>query len=243
MQVIPHTVKQIGNMEIKGIIFDYGGTLDTGGDHWSEVIWCAYGKAGVAVNKAEFREAYVYAERELARTRHILPEHDFGDLLLIKMRLELQWLSGQGLFAPAQVEAKAGEIAGICYHSARTKVEEAVPVLKELSEKYPLVLVSNFYGNVETVLADFGLLKYFRKIVESAVVGVRKPDPKIFSLGVEALGFRPEEVLVVGDSLKKDIIPAESIGCRVAWIKGKGWTPEEDAQTHPSIIPSLAALL
>ena len=66
MQVIPHTVKQIGNMEIKGIIFDYGGTLDTGGDHWSEVIWCAYGKAGVAVNKAEFREAYVYAERELA---------------------------------------------------------------------------------------------------------------------------------------------------------------------------------
>ena len=75
-------------MEIKGIIFDYGGTLDTGGDHWSEVIWCAYGKAGVAVNKAEFREAYVYAERELARTRHILPEHDFGDLLLIKMRLE-----------------------------------------------------------------------------------------------------------------------------------------------------------
>ena len=47
-------------------------------------------RQGVAVNKAEFREAYVYAERELARTRHILPEHDFGDLLLIKMRLELQ---------------------------------------------------------------------------------------------------------------------------------------------------------
>ncbi|MDE7115490.1 MAG: HAD family hydrolase, partial [Muribaculaceae bacterium] len=92
-------------MEIKGIIFDYGGTLDTGGDHWSEVIWSAYGKAGVAVNKAEFREAYVFAERELARTRHILPEHDFGDLLLIKMRLELQWLSEQGLFPSAQVEA------------------------------------------------------------------------------------------------------------------------------------------
>lgn len=93
-------------MEIKGIIFDYGGTLDTGGDHWSEVIWCAYGKAGVAVNKAEFREAYVYAERELARTRHILPEHDFGDLLLIKMRLELQWLSGQGLFPRRRLRRK-----------------------------------------------------------------------------------------------------------------------------------------
>ncbi len=229
-------------MEIKGIIFDYGGTLDTGGDHWSEVIWCAYGKAGVAVNKAEFREAYVYAERELARTRHILPEHDFGDLLLIKMRLELQWLSGQGLFPPAQVQAKAGEIAGICYHSARTKVEEAVPVLKELSEKYPLVLVSNFYGNVETVLKDFGIDTYFKEIIESAVVGVRKPDPKIFSLGVEALGCLPQETVVVGDSFRKDIEPAEKVGCAAVWIKGKGWTEEEDMQTYPNTISDIRQL-
>lgn len=224
---------------IRGIIFDYGGTLDTGGDHWSEVIWRAYQQAGVAVDKAEFREAYVYAERELARTRHILPEHNFGDLLLIKMRLELQWLSEQGLFPPAQVEAKAGEVAGICYHSARAKVEEAAPVLEELSKKYKLVLVSNFYGNVETVLKDFGIARYFPKIIESAVVGVRKPDPKIFSLGVEALGCKPDETVVVGDSYRKDIEPAEKIGCKAIWIKGKGWTDDEDAQTYPDTISNI----
>lgn len=229
--------------DIKGIIFDYGGTLDTGGDHWSEVIWRAYQQADVAVDKAEFREAYVYAERELARTRHILPEHDFGDLLLIKMRLELQWLSEQGLFPPAQVEAKAQEVAHICYESAKSKVSEAIPVLDALSKKYKLVLVSNFYGNVETVLKDFGIAKYFPKIVESAVVGVRKPDPKIFSLGVEALGCKPEEVIVVGDSYRKDIEPAEKIGCQTIWIKGKGWTDEEDAQTHPNTITDIRQLL
>ncbi|MDE6263430.1 MAG: HAD family hydrolase, partial [Muribaculaceae bacterium] len=80
-------------------------------------------------------------------------------------------------------------------------------------------------------------------IIESAVVGVRKPDPAIFRLGVEAFGLPAEEVLVVGDSLKKDILPAESIGCQTAWIKGKGWTADEDAQTHPSQIPSLRSLL
>ncbi len=32
---------------IKGIIFDYGGTIDTGGDHWSEVIWHAYQEEGL----------------------------------------------------------------------------------------------------------------------------------------------------------------------------------------------------
>lgn len=229
-------------MEFKGIIFDYGGTLDTGGDHWSEVIWRAYNQSDVAVDKAEFREAYVYAERELARTRHILPEHNFGDLLLIKMQLELQWLSQQGLFPPAQVDAKAKEIANICYASARAKVQEAVPVLDELSKKYKLVLVSNFYGNIETVLTDFGIKKYFPKIIESAVVGIRKPDPKIFSLGVEALGCKPEETVVVGDSYKKDIVPAESFGCKTVWIKGKGWTDEEDAQTHSCIITSISQL-
>ena len=42
------------------------------------------------------------------------------------------------------------------------------------------------------------------------------------------------------DSYKKDIVPAESIGCRVLWLKGKGWTAEEDAVTHPCIIKNLS---
>lgn len=225
--------------KIKGIIFDYGGTLDTGGDHWSVVIRAAYQKAGIAVDEAQFREAYVFAERELARTRHILPEHNFGDLLDIKMRLELQWLSENGHFPPAQVEEKSAEVARYCYEAAKSKVAEARPVLETLMKKYPLVLVSNFYGNIENVLKDFGIDGCFKKIIESAVVGVRKPDPKIFELGVEALGVKPEETLVVGDSYSKDIVPAEKIGCQTLWIKGKGWTDAEDAQTHDNIISDI----
>ena len=78
--------------KVKGLIFDYGGTLDTGGDHWSEVIWEAYRRAGVAVDKPLFREAYVFAERELARERHLLPAHDFHDMLRIKMQIEMNFL-------------------------------------------------------------------------------------------------------------------------------------------------------
>lgn len=229
--------------KIKGIIFDYGGTLDTGGDHWSEVIWDAWQKAGVAVDKAIFREAYVYAERELARTLHILPEHNFHDLLDIKMQIELQYLAGNGHFPPAQVDDYAKRIAAICYDSAKTSVANAKPVLEALSARWPMVLVSNFYGNIATVLKDFGIDGYFRKIIESAVVGVRKPDPKIFTLGVEALGLKPDEVLVFGDSYSKDIIPAEKAGCQAIWLKGKGWTAEEDAQFHPNIVKSLGEAL
>lgn len=229
--------------KVKGLIFDYGGTLDTGGDHWSEIIWNAYQEAGVAVDKAEFREAYVYAERELARERHILPAHDFHDMLLIKMRIELEWLASNGYMSPDAVEAKTEETARICYEAARGSVANATPVLEALSQRYPMVLVSNFYGNIETVLEDFGVRKYFQAIIESAVMGIRKPDPRIFEHGVKALGLLPEETLVIGDSYRKDIVPAESIGCQAIWLKGKGWTAEEDAQFHPNIIARLDEVL
>ncbi len=225
---------------IKGIIFDYGGTLDSGGDHWSEVIWDAYRKCGIDIDKSLFRDAYVHAERELARTRHILPHHNFRDLLGIKMRIELQYVCGHGALPAECLDEKARQTADECYASARASIERARPVLETLAAHYPLVLVSNFYGNVESVLRDFDLDRYFRSVIESAVVGVRKPDPAIFRMGVEALGMQPGEVLVVGDSYRKDIVPAESLGCSVLWLKGKGWTAEEDAVTHPCIIASLS---
>ena len=210
-------------MDIKGIIFDYGGTLDTGGDHWSHVIRDGWNKAGVAADDALFREAYVYGEQELERTLHILPHHNFSDLLNIKMQIELQYLAGTGNFPPAMVEEKAKEIADYCYGVAKENVAKSAAVLETLSQKYPLVLVSNFYGNIETVLEDFGILKYFKKVIESAKVGVRKPDSAIFELGVKALKLNPEEVLVVGDSIKNDIDPAKKLGCQTLLLEGKGW--------------------
>ena len=73
---------------IKGIIFDYGGTIDTNGIHWSEVIWQQYLAAGVSINKEQFREAYVHAERTLGKNRIIEPEHTFHRLLEIKISIQ-----------------------------------------------------------------------------------------------------------------------------------------------------------
>ena len=231
--------------DIKGIIFDYGGTIDSRGVHWSEIIWDGYRAVGVPVGKETFREAYVYAERALAKTRIILPGDNFHDLLLKKMHIELRWLVENGYvnYNAQELEQKSKDVAQYCYEAARGSVEEARPTLEALAERYPMVLVSNFYGNVDEVLRDFDLRRSFRGVIESAVVGVRKPDARIFRLGVVALGLEPEEVLVVGDSLRKDILPAESIGCKVAWLKGKGWTAEEDAATHPAQIHRLSDLL
>ena len=228
---------------IKGIIFDYGGTLDTGGDHWSHVIRDGWNKAGVAADDALFREAYVYGEQELERTLHILPHHNFGDLLLIKMKIELQYLAETGNFAPAMIDEKAQKIADYCYSVAKANVAKSKEVLEALSKKYPLVLVSNFYGNIDTVLKDFGIYDCFKAVIESAKVGVRKPDPNIISLGVKALGLSPEEVLVVGDSIKNDMEPAEKLGCKTLWLEGKGWNQDSPVAHAGESIRNLDEML
>lgn len=219
---------------IKGLIFDYGGTLDSRGVHWSEVLWQGYLKAEVPIDKETFRKAYVEGERALARERVILPQDDFHTLLLKKAELEISYLPEQA--SELTKRRWAEEIAAYCDHAARCCINEARPMLEALHERYPMMLVSNFYGNIDEVLRSYGIRHLFKGIIESAVVGVRKPNPTLFRLGVDALELPPREVLVVGDSLRKDIEPAESLGCPVLWLKGKGWTEEEDRQTHPNAI-------
>ena len=219
---------------IKGLIFDYGGTLDSRGVHWSEVLWQGYCHADIPIDKETFRSAYVEGERALARERIILPQDDFHTLLLKKVELEIGFLAEQ----PDENTKKRWieDVAAYCDNEARLCIDEARPMLQELHDRYPMMLVSNFYGNIDEVLRAYGIRHLFKGIIESAVVGVRKPNPTLFRLGVDVLELNPKEVLVVGDSLRKDIEPAEQLGCHVLWLKGKGWTKEEDQQTHPNTI-------
>lgn len=229
-------------MMTKGYIFDYGGTLDTGGCHWGKVLWHAYEKCSAPVSEEMFRKAYVYGERTLATRRIILPGMTFRDTLDKKITLQMGWLKENAALCNCGKLHDA--ILEEAYAKARMSTADAHNVLTEIAKHAPMVLVSNFYGNISDVLKEFGLDSLFCHIIESAVVGVRKPDPKIFALGVECLGMKPEDITVVGDSYDKDIVPANSIGCHTVWIKGEGWTDEE--QPNPvadRIITNLCELL
>ena len=142
--------------DVRGIIFDYGGTLDSRGDHWSHIIREAYVKAGVNVAIDDFIDAYVYAERALAADRIVVPGDTFRELMEKKIAIELQRLSDKGCIPESSFE-KAGEIAGYCYSHARECVGKSAVVLRKLAAAYPMALVSNFYGNISSVLEDFGI--------------------------------------------------------------------------------------
>ena len=85
---------------IKGLIFDYGATIDSNGKHWAEVIWEQYVAAKVPVTKQQFRAAYVYAERALAVNPYIKPEDNFRRLMLVKIKLEFDYLLNEAILGP-----------------------------------------------------------------------------------------------------------------------------------------------
>ncbi|MCQ2077314.1 MAG: HAD family hydrolase [Bacteroidaceae bacterium] len=234
---------------VKGLIFDYGGTIDTNGIHWSEVLWQAYLREHITISKQDFLDAYVYAERYFATNNVILPEHNFQDVLRLKTDIETKYLLDKGILQVHELtrRADAEHIALDCYNFVLDVLNTSRDVLQKLSQKYPLVLVSNFYGNIHSVLNDFDL-EYFSDVIESAVVGCRKPDARIFQMGVDSLGFDANEVVVIGDSLSNDIVPADKIGCQTIWLKGKTWNSDKESDElslnhQPRVITSFAELL
>lgn len=212
-------------LSTRAYIFDYGGTLDTGGCHWGRVLWKAWQQAGVPVTEEQFREAYVFAERLLGSQPVIKPDYTFRQTLSEKLRIEL---------AQVGSEAYHDTVLDMVYEQTLRHVAHSREVLQQLHQ--PMVLVSNFYGNMPTVLREFELDQLFIRVIESAMVGVRKPDPRIFMLGVEALGLLPEQVVVVGDSIEKDILPARQVGCRTVWLRGEQWTNAPVDESLPDLI-------
>ena len=175
----------------EGWLFDYGGTLDTGGQHWGKVLWHAYERRHMPVTEQQFREAYVHAERTLGKNPIIRPDDTFRKTLETKVRLQLAFL---GVEDDDSLQTLVDDVYAIAVQQTARSRE----VLLQLKSQCPLVLVSNFYGNLSVVLREFGLDGLFETVVESAVVGVRKPDPRIFLLGAEALGLPPSKVTAVG---------------------------------------------
>lgn len=227
---------------IKGYIFDYGGTLDTGGQHWGKVIWHAYERQQVPVSEEAFRDAYVHAERTLGKNPIIQPDFTFYKTIETKIRIQLEYLQEKN--DVSSVSSYLKPLTDSLYEATVKETAKSREVLLQLKQQYPMVLVSNFYGNIATVLQEFKLDGIFDTIIESAVVGVRKPDPQIFTLGVEALGMRPDEVVVVGDSMDKDIIPAGKAGCHTVWFKGEGWTNDPvDESPAGKVITDLTQIL
>lgn len=75
-----------------------------------------------------------------------------------------------------------------------------------------LAVVSNADGRVPAALAASGLAHHFGAVIDSHLVGIEKPDPRIFHLALDALGVAPADALFVGDIYEIDVAGARGAG-------------------------------
>lgn len=80
-------------------------------------------------------------------------------------------------------------------------------------------IVSNFYGNLDRILEEAKLDRYFAAVADSSRVGIFKPEPGIFETALKKIQCAPESAAMIGDSLAKDCAPARKLGMRTVWLR------------------------
>ncbi len=137
------------------------------------------------------------------------------DLPLLLGRIgEQEWVRSivRGL-AGLVPEAVARELGTALLESPFAADEEVVALLRRSRARVPLVLVSNATLRLEDDLARLGLSDLADHVVNSARVGLAKPDPGILRLAASLAGVRPERCLFVDDTAE-NVDAAAALGMR-----------------------------
>jgi HAD superfamily hydrolase (TIGR01509 family) len=192
------------------VLFDFGGTLDADGVHWAPRFYAAYQTAGGKVAYPEFEAVFRATDGMLEREPRV---RTMGFRALIDAQAHLL---RDRLPDGAVIDAKQ---LGARFHAdAVAVVARNRPILERLSTRYRLGIVSNFAGNLEPCLDELDIRRYFSVAADSAVVGIAKPDPRIFEGVLAELEAPPSRAWMIGDNFETDIRPAGALGIRTCWL-------------------------
>lgn len=196
---------------IRAIVFDFGGTLDGDGLHWLDRFGSLYAELGLQIPREQIRAAFDFAEQQ-----------SLGEPAIREARLEemvarhLGW-QWQHL-GIANIELQ-GECVRRFVFRVRSAAARNVPILAALAQRgLRLGVISNGCGNTAVLCDELGYSPYLAVVLDSTCVGLSKPDPQFFRDAAERLALAAAEILMVGDSLERDIRPAKEIGMCTAWL-------------------------
>src|SRR5262245_45591328 len=132
------------------------------------------------------------------------------------------------------------------YHDTENLWEDVIAgteaALAELGARYRLGVISNANGTVKKTFARLGLARFFETIVDSAEVGIEKPDVRIFELALGQMNARAAEAVYIGDIFKVDVVGARAAGMRAILIDPHGFHSERACE-RIATIAGLAGLL
>jgi putative hydrolase of the HAD superfamily len=224
-------------MRIQGIFFDLYGTLLVYGNMkraWSDWLATFYHllkKQGLNMPKESFAEkcaGFFSSEEPAADEQHLTALERRIDALCLKLNLKAD---------KKELRPIADRIAA-AWQSHIFIDPQTVSVLGALKQNTAVGLVSNFDHppHVRRILSDSGLENCFDSVIISGEVGVKKPDPAIFSFGLEQTGLAPKDVVYVGDT-QEDVAGAIAAGIRPILLARPQNRTSSDALDYQSRYP------
>ncbi len=218
--------------DIRALIFDFGGTLDGNGVHWLERTYQFIHEQNPEIT----REAFDKADKAT------ITEFAFGDS-------SIDWSYQDGSMLPIGAVASeyaarctlretANAIAVGIYKrlglseqmrdeyvdwfcaGAAEHLENNRRWLETLHGSYKLAVISNNFGNTRGWCDEYGLTPLLEAIIDSTVLGIAKPDARIFQAALSELDVEPAHAIYVGDSYAADMVGGKNAGLWTAWFVG-----------------------
>jgi putative hydrolase of the HAD superfamily len=215
---------------IRAVLFDAGGTLI----HVDGERVCR--AAGVPFEAGAFRCAEAAAVGAVRRL--VLAHPGSRDAERVPLYFDTL-LRSLGLADEAERRLAAGRVAGEHRRSNLWSQpgDDAAQTLETLlSRGYRVAVVSNADGRVRGLLEAAGLGRLLEFVVDSAEIGVEKPDPRIFHAATGRLELPPAACAYVGDIYEIDVVGAEGAGL-AGILVGDAPAPESVLR-----VPRLSAL-
>jgi putative hydrolase of the HAD superfamily len=225
---------------MRAILFDFGGTLDSP-RHWLDRFVSHYRSAGVDISRIELEVAYGAATRTAYGAGMEIRTFGLGKLVRYLVDLQLATLRSarpspvrrflEAAAAGDELDRIAERIAGRFVAESRCGLEQSCEVLSRLAPRFKIGVVSNFYGNLDRVLAEAKIADLVAVVVDSSRLGYFKPDSRIFEAALDNLEIAAVDTVMVGDSLDKDCAPARRLGMRTVWLQHGATSAQEQPST------------
>ncbi len=223
---------------ITTLLFDFGGTLDSAGRHWSTLFADAAAECGVEILQPTFDHAFLAADRAL-NAEPGTGALGLYDHVLRQTELLLTELKQADPGLAMRVAARFVEDALVHLDRSRLLLARERPARR-------IGVISNFTPNLPRIVRDVGLAPYVDVLACSDILGLRKPGHDIFHWTLTTLGVAARDCAMIGDSLTNDVMPAKTLGMTTVWLRGdrvfgKG-DPSAADHTVSTLAEALAAL-
>lgn len=229
---------------MKAVFFDFGDTLASTVPSYAHRLGTALSELGFKVDLETIDELYVRTDYDV-----YLKYVAHGS---ITTQQYIVWFF-RTLFGRLGIEhnhrAVYEEMKGRMRHIAfeRRPLPGAVELMRELKRGgIKIGVISNNDGRTMAKLLETGIMGYVDAVADSTMVGMVKPDKRIFLHALDQLGVSPHESLHVGDLWGADVRGAISAGIEPVWYNSRGVRPLDDTRvteiaSHGQLLELLAS--